>query len=117
MPYDRKPAYGPKKTPPRQSAPEPAKEPSAEELERERQHEALAARGRAYGEANPRLTDLENYPTEAFAGPGRRLPWMSSVSLPCPSMMLRTSMVERPVSVAKVPSGLRLMDPKLMPPG
>ncbi|MBV6515393.1 MAG: hypothetical protein HPKKFMNG_01032 [Planctomycetes bacterium] len=73
MSYDRKPAYGPKKTPPKQAAPEPAKEPSAEELERERQHEALVARGRAYGEANPRLTDLENYPREAFAGPGRRL--------------------------------------------
>ena len=68
MPYDRKPAgYVPSNSP----APEP-EELSAKAIKREREHQELIAAGRALAASNPRLTDVENYPAEAFASPLRR---------------------------------------------
>lgn len=45
----------------------------AADMNRERRHQELVAVGKAFASSHPHLTDAENYPREAFAGPTRRL--------------------------------------------
>lgn len=68
MAYDRKPAnYG---EPVAETPPKPADAEVRKPTEPDPEEVAAALR---YADQNPHLGDLEQYPREAFAGPGRRL--------------------------------------------